>query len=164
RKSRWKQEMNAYVGQQIRTRLLDMIPREIDVTDAERVQLANSEVYKELTGVFWEAVGRNEALKSHKEHFYSNGIIYSTSIDVFLICGFAGFCYALGAVVLSDASQAYAAAALILISVVSRAFAIPRARQYHMTWIRCENAVSGLKGLQSGGPGEYRFCEAFYHR
>jgi hypothetical protein len=32
------------------------------------------------------------------------------------------------------------------------------------TWIRRENAVSGLKGLQSGGPGEYRFCEAFYHR
>jgi hypothetical protein len=33
-----------------------------------------------------------------------------------------------------------------------------------ITWIRRENAVSGLKGLQSGGPGEYRFCEAFYHR
>jgi hypothetical protein len=32
------------------------------------------------------------------------------------------------------------------------------------TWIRRENAVSGLKGIQSGGPGEYRFCEAFYHR
>jgi len=33
-----------------------------------------------------------------------------------------------------------------------------------ITWIRREDAVSGLKGLQSGGPGEYRFCEAFYHR
>ncbi len=33
-----------------------------------------------------------------------------------------------------------------------------------MTWIRRENAVSRLKGLQSGSPGEYRFGEAFYHR
>jgi len=33
-----------------------------------------------------------------------------------------------------------------------------------ITWIRRENGVSGLKRLQVGGPGEYRFCEAFYHR
>ncbi|MGO9261057.1 MAG: carboxypeptidase regulatory-like domain-containing protein [Bryobacteraceae bacterium] len=33
-----------------------------------------------------------------------------------------------------------------------------------ITWIRRENAVSRLKGLQSGSPGEYRFGEAFYHR
>ena len=33
-----------------------------------------------------------------------------------------------------------------------------------ITWIRRENGVSGLKRLQLGGPGEYRFCEAFYHR
>ena len=32
------------------------------------------------------------------------------------------------------------------------------------TWIRRENAVSGLKGLQPAGLGEYRFCDAFYHR
>ena len=32
-----------------------------------------------------------------------------------------------------------------------------------MTWIRRENVSSGLKGLQPGGSGEYRFCEAFYH-
>ena len=36
-------------------------------------------------------------------------------------------------------------------------------RWFH-TWIRRENASSGLKGLQPGGPGEYRFREAFYHR
>jgi len=33
-----------------------------------------------------------------------------------------------------------------------------------VTWIRRENPVSGLKGLQPAGPAEYRFCEAFYHR
>jgi hypothetical protein len=41
---------------------------------------------------------------------------------------------------------------------------IPSADYRPESWIRRENAVSGLKGLQSGGPGEYRFCEAFYHR
>jgi hypothetical protein len=30
------------------------------------------------------------------------------------------------------------------------------------TWIRRENAPSGLKRLQAGGPGKYRFREAFY--
>jgi hypothetical protein len=32
------------------------------------------------------------------------------------------------------------------------------------TWIRRENASSGLKRLQLGCPGEYRFREIFYHR
>lgn len=32
------------------------------------------------------------------------------------------------------------------------------------TWIRRENASSGLKGLQLGCPGENLFREAFYHR
>jgi hypothetical protein len=132
RKARWKQEMNKYVGKQIRARLLDMIPKDLEVTADERLQLAGSEVYKDLTGVFWEAIDRNQVLRSHKEHFYSNGTIYSTSIDVFLICGFAGFCYAITAVLLSDNSVAYTAAVSILIAVVSGAFAIPRARREHL--------------------------------
>jgi two-component system sensor histidine kinase KdpD len=33
-----------------------------------------------------------------------------------------------------------------------------------LTWIRREKRDSGLKRLQFGGPGEYRFCESFYHR
>src|ERR1039457_3025159 len=133
RRRLWKKEIDAHVGEQIRAALLDMVPKDLAVTDHEKQALLEREIFRELTGVFWEAIGRNDILLSHKEHFYSNGIVYSTSIDVFLICGLSGFCYALGAVVLSDVSQAYAAAALILISVVSRAFAIPRARQHHMT-------------------------------
>lgn len=132
RRSRWREEMDAYVGKQIRAALLDMVPRDLDVTEDEKSELAKSEVYRELTGVFWEAVDRNEVLKSHKEHFYSNGIVYSTSIDVFLICGFAGFCYAAAALVLADVSQTYVAAFLIAAALVSRVLAIPRARQQHM--------------------------------
>lgn len=132
REPRWKQEMETHLGNQIRAVLLDMVPRDLDVTEDERCQLAREEVYKKLVGVFWEAVDRNEALRSHKEHFYSNGIVYSTSLDVFLICGFAGFCYAVCSLVLRDINLAYAASVLIAIALVSQLFAIPRARRQHI--------------------------------
>lgn len=132
RRSRWKREIDMYVGKQIRAGLLNMVPKNLDVTESERCELAKSEVFKELTGVFWEAVDRSELLRSHKEHFYSNGIVYSTSIDVFLICGFSGFCYAVASLVLADISQAYVAAFLIVIALACRVLAIPRARQLHM--------------------------------
>jgi len=132
RRSRWKKEMDMYVGKQIRASLLNMVPRDLDVTEDERCELARAEVYRKLTGVFWEAVDRNEVLRSHKEHFYSNGILYSTSIDVFLICGFVGFCYSVASLILADVIQAYVSAFLIAVALVSRALAIPRARQQHM--------------------------------
>jgi len=133
RRPRWKREIDMHVGKQIRAGLLDMVPKHLDVTQSERRDLGKSEVFKELTGVFWEAIDKSELLKSHKEHFYSNGIVYSTSIDVFLICGFAGFCYAVASLVLADINQAYAAAFLIAIALASRVFATPRARNRHMT-------------------------------
>lgn len=132
RRSRWKREIDMHVGKQIRAGLLDIVPRDLDVTDSERHQLAKSEVFKELTGVFWEAIDQSEVLKSHKEHFYSNGIVYSTSIDVFLICGFAGFCYAVASLVLADIPQAYVAALLIAIALACKVLVTPRARQRHM--------------------------------
>ncbi len=132
RKSRWKREMNRYVGKQIRASLLDMIPTDLEVTADERSQLGDTQIYQALTGVFWEAIDRNELLKSHKEHFYANGVIYSTAIDVYLICGFAGFCYAVAAVLGSDTSLACTAAVLLLSAIVSIAFALPRARRDHL--------------------------------
>ena len=40
--------------------------------------------------------------------------------------------------------------------------------RYHsilrLTWIRREKSGSGQEGLKSGDPGEYLFCEIFYHR
>ncbi len=132
REARWKREIDAFVGKQIRAGLLNMVPRDLEVTDAESSELAESEIFKELTGVFWEAIDRNELLRAHKEHFYSNGIVYSTSIDVFVICGFCGFCYAAMAMVLNDPNEAYVAAILIAIALLSRFFAIPRARRHQM--------------------------------
>ena len=120
RRPLWKGENEAYVGRQIRAGLLGMLPEDLGVTDVERRDLAQREIFRTLTGVFWEAVDRNPVLISHKEHFYSNGLEYTTSIDVYLICGFSGFCYAVASLVLADVRQAYVAAFLIVIALASR--------------------------------------------
>jgi hypothetical protein len=133
REARWKREIDTHVGAQIRTALLAMVPSDLEVTDNEKDELAKSEIYRELTGVFWEAIDRNQVLKSHKEHFYSNGIEYSTTIDVFLICGPAGFCYAAASLVLADTNLAFVAAILLAIALASRLLALPHVRQRHIS-------------------------------
>lgn len=132
RRSRWHNEKDTYVGAQIRTALLELIPKDLEVTETEKQDLAQREIYKDLTGVFWEAVDRSPVLLSHKEHFYSNGIVYTTSIDVFLICAFMGFVYAVAYDLTADASLRYPSAALIGIAVICRRFVTPRCRKRHL--------------------------------
>lgn len=133
RRPRWKREVDTYVGSQIRTGLLDMLPNDLGVSEGERRDLAQREIFKTLTGVFWEAVDRNPVLVSHKEHFYSNGLEYTTSLDVYLICGFSGFCYAVVSLVFGDIRQAVVAAALIAVALASRLLVIPHARRSHLS-------------------------------
>jgi hypothetical protein len=132
RKARWKREVDTYVGHQIRRGLLALVPKDLNVTEIEIQELGKSEVFKDLTGVFWEAIDKSPVLKSHKEHFYSNGIVYTTAIDVYLICGFAAFSYAVAFSVFRDVNQAYTAGLLIVVALASRLLAIPRARKRHM--------------------------------
>jgi hypothetical protein len=132
REPRWKRETDAYVGHQIKVGVLSLVPADLAVTATEMSQLAASEVFNQLAGVFWEAVNRNEQLNSHKEHFYSNGVIYTTAMDVFLICGFFGFCYSLVGFILQNVNAAYIALGLIIISIMSRALVIPQTRRDHM--------------------------------
>lgn len=131
RRSRWKREIDAHVGKQIRDRLLDLIPGDLAVSENERHEL-QGEVFKELTGVFWEAIDGNEVLRSHKEYFYSNGIVYSTSIDVYLICALVGFVYAVMSLVFAEVKFAYVGAGLIAIAEGSRMLVTPRKRARHM--------------------------------
>jgi hypothetical protein len=132
RRTLWTKEIESHVGNQIRQALLEMVPRDLEVTEAEKQGLAQQKIIKELTGVFWEAVDRNENLRAHKDHFYSNGIVYSTSIDVFLICGFMSFVYATAAVIQMRSDLAYAGAFLIAIALTSRYFITPRKRMRHL--------------------------------
>jgi hypothetical protein len=131
RRSRWKAEIDAHVGRQIRDGILSLVPKDLAVSAAERHEL-QGQVFKELTGVFWEAIDASDVLRSHKEHFYSNGIVYSTSIDVYLICGFAGFIYAGISLLGREVRFAYVAAILIVLALASRALITPRRRAIHM--------------------------------
>jgi hypothetical protein len=132
RRTLWKKEINEHVGEQIRQTLLDMVPDDLAVTEGEKQELLQREIFKELTGVFWEAVDRSEKLRSHKEHFYSNGIVYSTSIDVYLICGLAGLVYAVACVVTRKPALGYVGASSIAIALASSIFVTPRKRERHL--------------------------------
>ena len=132
RRPLWKKEVEAHVGKQIREAVLGMLPADLAVTENERKELLDREIFGHLTGVFWEAVDSDEVLRSQKEHFYSNGIVYSTSIDVFLICGFVGLLYEGVALALWRAELAYVGASLIALAVISIAFVMPSRRKRHM--------------------------------
>lgn len=128
----WKREMHGHVGKQIRSSLMAMVPPDLGVTEEERRAL-DGEAFKELTGLFWEAVGQSNTLVSQKEHFYSNGFVYSTSIDVFLICGFAGLSYWAACLMTRNALFAYVGGFFVLISILSLLIVLPLARARHMT-------------------------------
>jgi hypothetical protein len=132
RRRLWKKEIDAHVGEQIRAALLDMVPKDLAVTDHEKQALLEREIFRELTGVFWEAIGRNDILLSHKEHFYSNGIVYSTSIDVFLICGSAALVYVVASLPTHNLEFLQVGALFAAIALGSRLFVTPRRRARHL--------------------------------
>jgi Alpha/beta hydrolase family len=132
RDPRWKREMAEYVGAQIRNSLITLIPQDLQLSTTEREQLANSEIYKELTGVFWEAIDQSDVLRAQKEHFYSNGIEYSTAIDVFHLARFFGLCYLTASIIFGEVSLFLVGAFLASVAMIARWFAIPRARRHHL--------------------------------
>ena len=93
REPRWNREQEEHVRSQIRGSLITLIPEDLSVTAEEQQQLARAEIYKDLNGVFWQTINQDELLRAQKEHFYSNGLEYSTAIDVFLLLRFFGICY-----------------------------------------------------------------------
>lgn len=131
--SRWRKEIGDHVGERIKSGLLELLPGDLEVTDDEKRIIADQDIIKGITGIFWEAIERNGTLKSQKGHFYANGFMYSTSIDLYLICSFAGFCYAGLSLALGDVRLAYAAAFLLAIAVASRTLVTPRLRERHMS-------------------------------
>lgn len=132
REPRWNREMEEYVRTQIRQSLIKLIPADLNITAAEREQLANAEIYKELSGVFWDTINQTDLLRAQKEHFYSNGLEYSTAIDVFLLLRFFGVCYLGASLALGDPALFFLGAVLISVALVTRWFGIPRARRRHL--------------------------------
>jgi hypothetical protein len=131
-RSLWKKEMEAHVGRQIREALLDMIPSDLGVTQPEKEQLSQREIYRDLTGVFWEAVDNNALLRAQKEHFYSNGILYSTSIDVYILSAIFALAYAVQYSLTSNVAFAWIAVVCAAVSLGSKFIVMPSRRERHL--------------------------------
>ncbi len=131
RKPWWNKENDANVRRQIRDGLIRLVPKDLALTEEERGRL-DDEVFRELTGVFWEAIDGSDVLRAQKEFFYSNGVVYSTAIDVTLISSFFAVLYCLASAYFSEVRLFYAALVLFGVALISRVSIIPRARAQHM--------------------------------
>jgi|ERR1700739_1704061 hypothetical protein len=129
----WDDEMEMHVRPQIRKAILDLVPTDLAITEAEKQRLLEKEIYKKLAGVFWETVDENPQLVAQKQHFYSNGIVYSTSCDVSIICYVSGIFFYCGAVLATGLVEfLYVGAILFAIAILSVGIVTPRCRARHL--------------------------------
>ena len=129
----WDDEMEMYVRPQIRKAILDLVPTDLAITEAEKRRLFEKEIYKKLAGVFWETVDETSQLQAQKQHFYSNGIVYSTSCDVSIICYVSGIFFYCGAVLATGLVEFwYVAAILTGIAILSAGLVTPKCRARHL--------------------------------
>ena len=124
--------MEMHVRKQIRRAILDLVPTDLAITDAEKQRLVRREIYKKLAGVFWETVDESPKLRAQKQHFYSNGIVYSTSFDVYIIGLSASFVYCYVTLGTQLIEFAYVAAILCGIAILSLEFVTPKCRARHL--------------------------------
>lgn len=132
RKWHWKYEISKYMGPQIREALLDLVPKDLGLSEEEYAVLGRNDVFKSLTGVFWEAIDQDEQLRSHKEHFYSNGATYTTAIDVYILTTVASAAYMIGYLFTNDLRLVIVAIVLVAIGLASRILVVPAARKQHL--------------------------------
>lgn len=128
----WSRELSKYVGAQIRTSLVELVPTDLNVTAEEKRQLKEKEIWKKLTGVFWEAIDSDASLVRQKEHFYANGVFYTASIDLFLILPFIALIYLAFYLIQPNTLFLVFAASCLLVSVLSRCLVLPRCRKRHL--------------------------------
>ncbi len=132
RRSMWQREKDRYVNAQIRHSLITLIPEDVQVTVEERTELVNSRILGELDGVFWNAIEQDPTLRSHKEHFYANGLMYTTAIDGFYLSIVYALCYFIIWPVLDDFWLLISGSILLLFGGLCRWTAIPSRRQRHL--------------------------------
>ena len=136
RSNRWKAELATHVGVIIQDRLMQMLPEDLDVTESERRELRSREVIKTISGIFWETVDADEQLKAHKEFFYTNGAIYSTSIDAYILLPVIGFCYLMLCFVGYGMVHLAFSAVCISLALLARYKVLPVRRQIHVELVQ----------------------------
>jgi hypothetical protein len=129
----WARELNKYVGAQIKTELIKLVPDNLNITSEEKIKLKEKEIWKKLTGVFWEAIDSDPILIKQKEHFYTNGVLYTTSIDLFLILPFVALIYLiLYFFIITNTLFLCFGVLCFLVSLFSRYLALPSCRKRHL--------------------------------
>jgi hypothetical protein len=130
----WVEEKRHWVVEQIRQEFLKMIPDDLEVTPEERTKLAQEEIYKELTGVFWEAIDSYPELVAQKQFFYQNGFMYTGAIDLALILPvfatvyYAAFVFGFGKV------HSFFATGCLFIALLASCFGVPNFRRRHLAF------------------------------
>ena len=132
RDSEWFRELDRHVGALIRTELISLIPADLDITDDEKSHLRDKEIWKKLTGVFWEAIDSDSELVKQKEHFYANGIFYTTAIDLYILLPVVSLLYSGLWFYRQVPLFLICSIACIAIGLVSRVFFLPSRRRRHL--------------------------------
>jgi len=83
----WRWELDAHVGAQIEKSILSLAPASLEMSDPER-EFVRSNVRGRTSGIFWQAIDRDERMRDKKSFFYENGQDYTTAVDLLLIAGF----------------------------------------------------------------------------
>jgi len=128
----WIRELDKYVGSQIKTELIKLVPDDLNITDEEKKRLKEKEIWKKLTGVFWEAIDSDPILIKQKEHFYSNGVLYTTSIDLFLILPFVALIYVILYFFKTNTLFLCFGILCFLVALLSKYLALPSCRKRHL--------------------------------
>lgn len=128
----WTRELNKYVGAQIKSELIKLVPDDLNITTEEKKKLEEKEIWEKLTGVFWEAIDNDPILVKQKEHFYANGILYTTSIDLFIILPFVGLVYLILYFLKTNSLFLCFCILCSLVALLSKYCAIPSCRKRHL--------------------------------
>jgi len=128
----WYRELNRHVVAQIRTELLGLIPVSLAVTKAEKDKLSEREIWKKLTGVFWEAIDSDPELVRHKEHFYANGVFYTTAIDICILLPAVSLIYSFLWLYRQEPLFLICSAACLGLGLLSWVLFLPSRRKRHL--------------------------------
>jgi hypothetical protein len=132
RKYCWYRELNKYVGAQIKDELIKLVPADLKCSDEEKLKLKEKEIWQKLYGVFWEAIDSEPNLVKNKEHFYANGALYTTSIDVYIILLFFGLIYILLYFIIANALLLLFGVLCLIVALLSKCLALPSCRRHHL--------------------------------
>jgi hypothetical protein len=128
----WLRELDRHVGAQIRSELVSLVPADLDITDQEKERLREKEIWKKLTGVFWEAIDSDAQLVRQKEHFYANGVFYSTAVDLYVILTVTSIIYSALGICTQQSLFTLFSGIWLAVGVLSRLLILPSCRKRHL--------------------------------